>query len=183
MSSRRIAVLTLAAAAVLACDNEPFNVASRTASSALASSSTAPRTQSGTELPFHGSYMLETNSVFTPPTTLTINGTATGHASHLGRFTATFVDVVNTTTATSTGTFNLTAANGDHLFATTNGAEVQFIPPNVSHIALVATIVGGTGRFAAASGTFAIHSVSVIDFAKATSSGSASFEGHVKLNK
>jgi uncharacterized protein (TIGR02246 family) len=36
MSGRKIAVLTFAAAAVLACDNEPLNVESRTASSALA---------------------------------------------------------------------------------------------------------------------------------------------------
>jgi hypothetical protein len=93
------------------------------------------------------------------------------------------VDVVDTTTAVSTGTFNLTAANGDQLFTTTTGGEDEFIPPNVSRVTLVATIVGGTGRFDAATGTVTLHQIGVIDFATATSSGSGSFEGHISLNK
>ena len=139
--------------------------------------------QSGTQLPLQGSYTNESNAVFTPPATLTVTGTATGNATHLGRFTATFVDVVGTTTAMSTGTLNLSAANGDQLFTTTSGGEDEFIPPNVSRVTLVATIIGGTGRFAAATGTFTLHQIGVIDFATATSSGSGSFEGHISLNK
>lgn len=188
MSGRKNAVLTLAAAAALACDSEPLNLASQTASTeqaspAQAASGIVEQSAGGTELPFRGSYTINTNGVFTPPSTLTINGTATGEATHLGRFSATFVDVVNTTTATSTGTYVLTAASGDELFATTAGGQDQFIPPNISHITLVATIVGGTGRFSGATGTFIIRTVSAIDFATATSSGSGSFEGHIDLNK
>jgi hypothetical protein len=188
MSGWKNAVLTLTAAAALACDSEPLNLASQTASTERASpaqpaSGIVGRAAGATELPFRGSYTFNTNGVFTPPSTLTINGTATGHASHLGRFTATFVDLVNTTTATSTGTYSLTAANGDQLFATTAGGEDQFIPPNISHVTLIATIAGGTGRFADATGTFIIRTVSAIDFATATSSGSGSFEGHINLNK
>lgn len=188
MSGRKNAVLTLAAAAALACHNEPLSPESRTglaeqvASDQSASGIVGPSV-SGTGLPFRGSYTINTNAVFTPPSTLTIDGTATGAASHLGRFTATTVDVVNTTTATSTGTYTLTAANGDQLFATTAGGEDQFIPPNVSHVTLVATIVGGTGRFASATGTFTIRFVSVLDFATATSSGSGAFDGRINLNK
>lgn len=187
MSVRLIAALTVAAVAVLACDSEPLNVETQAASSTLAvqassASAADAQAQSATALPFHGSYTLETSAVVTPPTTLTISGTATGHAAHLGRFAATFVDVVDMTNATSTGTITLTAANGDQLFATTAGGEEQFVPPNVSHVALLATITGGTGRFAAATGTFTIHSIGVIDFATGTSSGSASFDGHINFN-
>ena len=188
MSGRTNAVLTLAAAAALACDSEPLNLESRTdvaehVASAQSAGDIGTLSVNGTELPLRGSYTISTSGVFTPPTTLTINGTATGVASHLGRFTATTADVVNTTTETSTGTFALTAANGDQLFATTAGGQDQFIPPNISHVTLVATIAGGTGRFAGATGTFAIRLISVVDFATATSSGSGSFEGHVNLNK
>jgi len=135
------------------------------------------------QVPFRGAFTNETKGVFTPPTTLTVTGTATGHATHLGRFVATLVDVVDVRTASSTGTFNFTAANGDQLFTTTAGGEDEFTAPNVSHVTLVATIVGGTGRFAAASGTFTIHSIGAIDFATATSSGTGTFEGHINLNK
>ncbi len=173
VSGKLIAVLTFAAAAVLACDNGPLNVESPTASGA----------QSATELPFKGSYTFETSALFTPPTTLTISGTATGNATHLGRFTATSVDVVDVTTTASTGTFTFTAANGDHLFATTAGGEDEFIPPNVSRVTAVATVVSGTGRFAAATGTFTIRTIAVIDFTAATSSGSGSFEGSIDFNK
>jgi len=149
--------------------------------SATVAAARAPA-QSGTQLPFSGTFTTDTQAVFAPPTTLLINGTAAGTATHLGRFTATSTAVVDTTTATSTGTFNFTAANGDQLFTTTTGGEDEFIPPNVSRITLVATIVGGTGRFAAATGTLTMHSTGMIDFATGTSSGSGSFEGHINLN-
>ncbi|AMY07813.1 hypothetical protein LuPra_00994 [Luteitalea pratensis] len=40
----------------------------------------------------------------------------------------------------------------------------------------------GTGRFAAATGTFTIHVRQEIDFATSMATGSGSFEGHVSLN-
>jgi hypothetical protein len=182
MPSRTIAVLLLAAAAALACESEPLTVGSRIDSRDLAApASSAQLGPFGTELPFSGSFTTATSGVFTPPSTLTITGTATGNATHFGRFTATTVDVVNTTNATSTGTYFLTAANGDQLFTTTVGGEEEFIPPNISRIRLVATIVGGTGRFASTTGTFTINSTIAVDFAAGTSSGSGSFDGHIIL--
>jgi hypothetical protein len=130
------------------------------------------------DLPFRGSFTTLTSGEIVPPT-LTVTGTAEGTATHLGRFTATSVDVVDQPTATSTGTFNFTAANGDQLFTTTAGGQDAFTPPNVSHVTLVATIVGGTGRFAAATGTFTMQQTSIIDFATGTSSGSGSFDGTI----
>lgn len=144
--------------------------------------------QSGTQLPFSGSFTGESSSVINcpptcPPTTLTINGVRKGTATHLGAFTATIEDAVDLATATATGTFNLTAANGDQLFTMTSGGEDEFIPPNVSRVTSIATVVGGTGRFANASGTFTVRYSGVIDFAAGTSSESGSFEGQINLNK
>ena len=140
--------------------------------------------QNGTELPFRGSFTSTTSAVTDcpptcPPTTLRITGNEEGTATHLGRFTATSVDTVDMATNTATGTFNFTAADGDQLFATTVGVENELIPPNVSHVTLSAEIVGGTGRFAGATGTFTIRLIQTIDFATATSTGTGSFDGHI----
>ncbi|MEO8259993.1 MAG: hypothetical protein ABI868_21790 [Acidobacteriota bacterium] len=181
-----------------ACGGQGLNSPTSPTSAAVANSPTsspsatvAPvqtQAKGATQLPFNGSFTLETSAVVNcpptcPPTTLRITGTEEGHATHLGRFTAESLDVVDIVTTRSTGTFNFTAANGDQLFTTTVGREDQFIPPNSSHVSFVATIVGGTGRFVAASGTFTAHHISSIDFAEATASGSGSFEGHIDLNK
>lgn len=134
------------------------------------------------DLPFRGSFTTHTSGEIVPPT-LTVTGIAEGTATHLGRFTATSVDVVDLAAATSTGTFDFTAANGDQLFTTTAGGEDEFTAPNVSHVTLVATIVGGTGRFAAATETFTMQQASIIDFATGTSSGSGSFDGTISRGK
>jgi hypothetical protein len=113
-----------------------------------------------------------------------VSGNQTGEATQLGQFTATSHDVVNLATARSAGgTFNFTAANGDQLFTSTTGGEDEFTPPNISHVTLVATIVGGTGRFAAASGTLTVGFTQAIDFATGTAFESGSFEGQINLNK
>jgi hypothetical protein len=90
---------------------------------------------------------------------------------------------VDTTNNTSTGTFRLTAANGDQLFTETAGRETEFIPPNISKVTLNARIVEGTGRFAGATGTFTVQRTEAIDFAASSATGSGSFEGHLNLNK
>jgi hypothetical protein len=138
--------------------------------------------RSGTQLPFRGSFTGGGTGVVNcpptcPPTTLQERGSATGNATHLGHFTARHEAVVDLVALTGTGTFNFTAANGDQLFSTTSGGEDEFIPPNISHVTLVATIVGGTGRFAGATGTFTIRRIGTIDFAAGTSSQSGSFDG------
>ena len=135
-----------------------------------------------TRLPLRGSFTAADQSTFAPPNLL-LQGTGEGNATHLGRFTAAITDVVNPATASSTGTFDVTAANGDQLFATTTGGEDQFTPPNVSHVTLVATIVGGTGRFASATGTFTIERTATINFAAGTSTATGSFDGHINMGK
>jgi hypothetical protein len=90
---------------------------------------------------------------------------------------------VNTTNNTGTGTVNFTAANGDQLFTRTVGVETAFTPPNISQVTLTATIVGGTGRFQSATGTFSIELTETIDFATGSATGSGSFEGKLTLNR
>ena len=143
------------------------------------------RTQAlgGTELPFQGSFTLQSHSTFEPPITLVIIGTEGGNATHLGRFTATSEDRVNTTNNTATGTFNFTAASGDQLWTTTAGAENEFVPPNVSKVTTAATIVGGTGRFAGASGHLTIRTTQTIDFATNSATGSGTIEGQLNLDR
>ena len=163
--------------------NAPTSPSVVTATRQEASGSRQTQAQRGTELPFAGSFTRESSAAFEPPITLVITGTQTGTATHLGRFTATSIDRVDTVTNTGTGTLTLTAANGDQLFATTVGAESSFIPPNISNVTQAATIVGGTGRFADATGTFTINITETIDFATNSATGSGSFEGRISLNK
>ena len=158
--------------------------------SPTAASGAAPQTQAqnGTQLPFRGSYTGNTTGVVNcppacPPTLLILSGSYTGEATSLGRFTATSAEQVILATATSTGTFTFTAANGDQLFTETVGSEDEFIPPNTSRVTMTATIVGGTGRFAAATGTITLRFAGVIDFASGTSSLTGSLDGYINLNR
>jgi hypothetical protein len=169
-----------------ACSDRALN--SPTSPTSAAGAPAQTQAQHATQLPFRGSFSGGSTGGVNcpptcPPTTLRITGSVEGTATHLGRFTATSVDVVNMASTRSTGTFDLTAANGDHLFTTTTGIEDEFVPPNISPVTLDAMIVGGTGRFVAATGTFTMRRISTIDFAAGTASESGSFEGQINLNK
>ena len=134
--------------------------------------------RSGGQLPFRGSLTTATNVVIAPPN-LFADGTAEGNATQLGRFTATFSAVVDLATSTGTGTFDITAANGDQLFATFIGVEGVLVEPNVARLTEVATIEGGTGRFATATGTFTLVRFDIIG----EGTGYGSFDGHIDLNR
>jgi hypothetical protein len=107
----------------------------------------------GEQVPLKGGY--EGEDVGTPlaPPFVSAEVTATGNAAHLGRFTFTQVATVDTTTRAGIGTFQMTAANGDTVYGTIVG-QATFTPPNVLTILETATIEGGTGRFAGATGSF-----------------------------
>jgi hypothetical protein len=144
--------------------------------------------QTVTALPFTGSFVSATTGLLNcpptcPPTTLRISGTAEGTATQLGRFTAEFTETVDLATATGIGTYTFIAANGDRLLVNGTGGEDEFVPPNVSHVTMTGTFVGGTGRFAGASGPVIIRSVGVIDFASQTSTGRGTLEGRITLER
>ena len=78
-----------------------------------------------------------------------------GEATHLGRFTLTSEFTVTPPPAsTASGTATWTAANGDKIFTSTAGQAVITFP--VAAIAETHTIIGGTGRFADASGSLVV---------------------------
>jgi hypothetical protein len=109
----------------------------------------------GEQVPFKGGY--EGEDVGTPlaPPFVSAEVTAAGNAAHLGNFTFVQVATVDTTTRIGRGVFQFTAANGDTVYGTVVG-QAAFTPPNVLTILETATIEGGTGRFAGATGSFSV---------------------------
>jgi hypothetical protein len=126
------------------------------------------------EVPFKG--RLEGAATITPgtPPFLSVSVEGTGNATHLGRFTVEIPHVVNAATRTSTGTYEFTAANGDTLTAGFTG-QATLTAPGLLSIVETATITGGTGRFADATGRFTVTR----EFNQVTGVTTGSFEGTV----
>jgi len=89
--------------------------------------------------------------------TLIVNGSGTGHGTHRGRFTLTYQEQVDLQTGIGVATIRFTAANGDTIFAVDVGQAAPTSDPNVLSLVEDATITGGTGRFAGATGTFTME--------------------------
>jgi hypothetical protein len=108
----------------------------------------------GEQVPFKG--RLEGDVTVTPlaPPRLQVDVEATGKATHLGQFTLDIPHVVNAAYGTAIGSYEFTAANGDKLYATFTGIATPTATPGVLYIEETATITGGTGRFAGATGIF-----------------------------
>jgi hypothetical protein len=165
-------LLTLALGALGACSSD--------ASQALIAPSAPALSAAGTAVPFKGSvdaietseYQPETNSVL-------VNIQGTGTATHLGRFTLVSVFVLDLETLTGTQQSILTAANGDVITATVAAQGI----PNDDGLTLrtveSATITGGTGRFAGATGSYLLERVLV----EASGVSSGSFNGTINLNR
>jgi hypothetical protein len=126
------------------------------------------------QVPFKGSLEGDVSHTPQPPLDFVLVE-GEGNAAHLGKFTFSFPHVVNTTTRTATGTYEFTAANGDTLTADVVGRAMPTGTPGVLAIVEVATITGGTGRFAGATGNFTIERL--YDTANLTTVGS--FEGTI----
>jgi hypothetical protein len=79
---------------------------------------------------------------------------ATGHGTHVGRYTLEAQETINVVTGAITGgEFTLTAANGDTLTGTYSGTA----RPGLLGYDVSGPITGGTGRFASASGYLEWH--------------------------
>jgi hypothetical protein len=109
--------------------------------------------------PFTGTLSLAVagDPEFIPPATLSIQFVTTGTAAHLGRFTGTLdlrIDMSNEPHETSTGQFTMAANNGDTVSGTIAGRAMA--DDTGTSIVETATITGGTGRFAGATGSFVI---------------------------
>jgi hypothetical protein len=129
------------------------------------------------EVPFKGSLegVVTRRTPLTPPL-VSLLTEGTGNATHLGQFTVEIAHVVNTVARTVTGSYEFTAANGDTLIADVTG---QFGPtlenPRVLLSVETATITGGTGRFAGATGSFTVERLLNLDTFLTT----VSFEGTI----
>jgi hypothetical protein len=122
-------------------------------------------------VPFKGRWegALTARTPLTPPF-LSVSFEGTGNATHLRRFTVEIGIVLNTTNRTWTGTYEFTAANGDTLTAVFTG-QCPLTAPGVPQTSVeTATITGGTGRFASASGSFTAERV--VDLATFLTTGS-----------
>jgi hypothetical protein len=106
------------------------------------------------QVPFKGS--LEGVVTITPltPPLVSVLVNATGNATQLGQFTLAIPHTVNRSTHTAIGSYQFTAANGDMLSADFRGTAAPTATPGVLYIEETATITGGTGRFAGATGGF-----------------------------
>ncbi len=113
----------------------------------LAVLSLAGPVAAGEQVPFKGSLVGDVTITPLDPPFLSVDIDAAGAATQLGRFTLDIPHVVNLATRVAIGTYEFTAANGE---ATPIGGGVLYIVE-------VATITGGTGRFAGASGSFTVE--------------------------
>ena len=125
----------------------------------------------GEQVPFKGSFAaVEIDEV--QGTTLFVDGSGTGNATLLGRYTVTFEAVVNLETLMGVGTMSFVAANGDSIVTTFNGQATATADPNVFLVVELETITGGTGRFVGATGNFTLERT--VDLTTGLSSGSFS---------
>ena len=106
----------------------------------------------GSDVPFRGAFSA-TEAVAGPLHDLT----GEGEATHLGQFTIISSFNVTPPPVSAAGTATWTASNGDQLLTNTAGTAVITFP--TATITETHTITGGTGRFAAASGTLVVERV------------------------
>src|SRR4029450_7553898 len=96
------------------------------------------------------------NPQFTGPCSIVNDETGSGHATHLGAIAFQSHETVdlcsNPDGGEVTGTFTLTAANGDQLFGSYETIGVFNFGNNQVKASGRYRVAGGTGRFAAASG-------------------------------
>jgi hypothetical protein len=149
-----------------------FRLAAALAVIAAAGSATA-----GDQVPFKGTWSGQTVSAAPLPDELfviAVVSTGEGQATHLGRFTMTSPHLSYLLTGFAEGEQNFTAANGDTLTANFSGF---FTPTPDGFLAadLRATITGGTGRFAGATGRYTFSIV----FDPATFQSAATIDGTV----
>jgi hypothetical protein len=107
------------------------------------------------QVPFNGSLegMRVSLVPLTPPYQLA-TVSITGNATQLGEFELVISAIVNPQAMSAIGTFEFLAANGDTLSAEFTGTGTLTEIPGVILQVEDATITGGTGRFAGATGSF-----------------------------
>ncbi len=108
------------------------------------------------ETPFKGTVSAVETGVTALPNRF-VDRHGTGTATYLGKYTEHVTMQIHVPTLSSMGSATFTAANGDTLTATVVGQAIP-VPPETLSIVERYTITGGTGRFADATGSFALES-------------------------
>jgi hypothetical protein len=121
------------------------------------------------QVPFRGRLEGTVERSGSPPV-ITVLVDATGSASQLGRFVVSIPHEVILADRTATGFYHFMAANGDTLTAEFTGLSTPVAGTTLLYIVETATITGGTGRFAGATGTFSVERL--YDAAAGTTIGS-----------
>jgi len=130
----------------------------------------------GKGVPFRGSIQGVEIGVFQFPKGF-VDGSGSGKATHLGRFTMTYELEVDLLTHETFGSSLFTAANGDSLATDITGLGTP--TENLVSVVEVHTITGGTGRFAGATGSFIrTYSLNLV-----TGVTSGSFNGTIAFGK
>ena len=129
-------------------------------------------------MPFRGTQELIRTSV-TPlaPGRVLSRSEGTGTATHLGRYSIVAETTIDFVMRTSTAQRILTAANGDSLFVTVTAQGTPNADGVTFDIVESATITGGTGRLAGATGIYTVNCVSN----QVTGISIGSFEGTITL--
>jgi len=126
---------------------------------------------------FKGQY--EGDVTITPlaPPFVKVDIDGSGKASHLGKFTVEIPHIVNRANRTAVGSYQFTTRNGDTLTADFTGQSTPIAGTAILYIVETATITGGTGRFAGATGSFVAERL--FDTIALTTAGS--FKGTIRL--
>ena len=145
----------------------------------LALAGPAAAGKQGKQVPFKGVIEAVSDNVVHFPT-MSVHITGGGTATHLGRYTFALEGTVDLRHGTGVGSAEFVAANGDSIYTTFVG---QGVPtgrtPTENLVTETYTIVGGTGRFDGAAGSFTM--VRLVDTATEETSGS--FEGTLVFAK
>jgi hypothetical protein len=146
-----LATIALLASALTACaDSGPTSAAPF----AAGASRSVDLQRSGTSRPFSGSCTLTFNAPsFPPPAIHHQIDTGTCHFTHLGLTDFYGEQDINFAAGTQSGWRTLTAANGDQLSLTNSGRNGGAPVGGLVSIDAQFVIVGGTGRFAGATGS------------------------------
>ena len=166
-----IGFCVFAAACAGAVPTAPTSSAQTPSSSQIGGGSLATDSKGGSDLPFKGT--LEATEAIDGPLH---HLSGAGNGTHLGRFTYDAIITVDPATHDGIGTVVWTAANGDQIFADTQGKLMVFAPPTVT-LEETQRITGGTGRFVGASGMIVVERS--LDLPTHATTGS--FDGAINL--
>jgi hypothetical protein len=134
------------------------------------------RAEAGEGVPFKGKMEGKRVSVvpLDPPVQLATI-VLTGNATPLGKYDLVITAIANPQAMMAEGTYEFVAANGDTLTADFIGIGVPTEIPGVILQLEKATITGGTGRFAGATGSFEVERL----FDRNTEMAIGEFEGKI----